>query len=82
MPRAEGAKFLSLRSTWITLGISLGISLLILVGIGVMSAYRYNPADLHGPDADAKNAVALALRSSGLAQLALGVLGVSACSAC
>ncbi|MGD3112309.1 ABC transporter permease [Streptomyces sp. YGL11-2] len=70
--RAEWAKFLSLRSTWITLG----ISLLILVGIGVMSAYRYNPADLHGPGADAKNAVALALRSSELAQLALGVLGV------
>jgi ABC-type transport system involved in multi-copper enzyme maturation permease subunit len=70
--RAEWSKFLSLRSTWITLG----ISLLLLVGIGVMSAYRYDPAALHGPGADAKDAVTIALRSSELAQLALGVLGV------
>ncbi|MEY9847581.1 ABC transporter permease [Streptacidiphilus sp. MAP5-3] len=72
--RAEWAKFLSLRSTWITLG----VSLLLLVGIGIMSAYRYNPADMHGPAADAKDAIALALRSVELAQLAVGVLGVLA----
>jgi ABC-type transport system involved in multi-copper enzyme maturation permease subunit len=72
--RAEWSKFLSLRSTWITLG----IALLLLVGIGVMSAYRYDPTALRGPGADAKDAVQLALRSTELAQLALGVLGVLA----
>jgi hypothetical protein len=72
--RSEWSKFLSLRSTWITLA----IAALLLVGIGIMSAYRYDPTATHGPSADARDAVTLALRSTELAQLALGVLGVLA----
>lgn len=72
--RSEWSKFLSLRSTWITLA----LAVVLLVGIGVMFAYRYNPAAVHGPNADVHDAVTIALRSTELAQLALGVLGVLA----
>jgi hypothetical protein len=72
--RSEWSKFLSLRSTWITLA----VALFFLVVIGVMVAYRYNPADLRGPAADSRDAVDIALHGVPLAQLALGVLGVLA----
>ncbi|WP_042427781.1 ABC transporter permease [Streptacidiphilus anmyonensis] len=72
--RSEWAKFLSLRSTWITLA----VAGLLLVGIGIMGAYRYDPTAMRGPSADAHDAVTIALRSTELAQLALGVLGVLA----
>lgn len=71
--RSEWSKFLSLRSTWITLG----VALLITVLVGVLSAYRYSPGG-RGPGADVHDAVGLALRGIELAQLAVGVLGVLA----
>src|SRR5581483_4907147 len=71
--RAEWSKFVSLRSTWITLG----VALLITVLVGVLSAYRYSPGG-QGPGSGAHDAVALALRGIELAQLAVGVLGVLA----
>jgi ABC-2 type transport system permease protein len=70
---AEWAKLWSLRSTWITLG----LSLLLLIVFGLISAANYTPAGTgRGPGADAKDAVAVALGGLDLAQLAIGVLGV------
>ncbi|MEY9871683.1 ABC-2 type transport system permease protein [Streptacidiphilus sp. MAP12-33] len=72
--RAEWAKMWSLRSTWITLGVALGLLLLA----GVLAASNYSPsgAAVRGPGAGAKDAVGLALSGIDFAQLAIGVLGV------
>jgi ABC-2 type transport system permease protein len=75
--RSEWAKFWSLRSTWITLG----ISLLLLVAVGLVAASRYSPAlaseqGRHHLISVGSNAVAIALAGITLAQLATGVLGV------
>jgi ABC-2 type transport system permease protein len=75
--RSEWAKFWSLRSTWITLG----ISLLLLVAIGLVAASRYSPQlaseqGKHHLIPVGGNAVAIALAGITLAQLATGVLGV------
>jgi ABC-2 type transport system permease protein len=75
--RSEWAKFWSLRSSWITLG----ISLLLLIAIGLVAAGRYTP-QLAGEQGKhhlipvGSNAVAIALAGIPLAQLATGVLGV------
>lgn len=71
--RAEWAKMWSLRSTWITLG----LSLLFLIVFGLIAAANYSPAGTgHGPGADAKDAIGIALGGLDFAQLAIGVLGV------
>ncbi|MFE9890153.1 ABC transporter permease [Streptomyces scopuliridis] len=71
--RAEWAKLWSLRSTWITLSLSLAL----LVALGMIFASTYAPgADAHGPGAEAADAVAVALGGLNFAQLAIGVLGV------
>lgn len=74
--RSEWAKFWSLRSTWITLG----VALLALVGFGTIAALRYKsmigsgrPVD---PDFAHATSVSLALFGVNFGQLALGVLGV------
>lgn len=67
--RSEWSKFLSLRSTWITLA----VAVLATVVIGMVAAYRYDP--LH---ADQHDAAALALDGITLTQLVVGVLGVLA----
>jgi ABC-type transport system involved in multi-copper enzyme maturation permease subunit len=75
--RSEWAKFWSLRSSWITLG----ISLLLLTAIGLVAASRYSPQlaseqGRHHLIPAGGNAVAVALAGITLAQLATGVLGV------
>ncbi|WP_441246300.1 ABC transporter permease [Kitasatospora sp. McL0602] len=71
--RAEWAKLWSLRSTWITLG----LSLLFLIAFGLIAAANYSPGEFHhGPGGEAKDAVGLALAGLDFAQLAIGVLGV------
>jgi ABC-2 type transport system permease protein len=71
--RSEWAKLWSLGSTWITLG----LSLLVMVGFGLIFASTYAPGGAgHGPGADAKDGMVLALGGLNFAQLALGVLGV------
>ncbi len=71
--RSEWAKLWSLRSTWITLG----LSLVIMVAFGLIFASTYAPGGTgHGPGADAKDGIAIALGGLGFAQLTIGVLGV------
>jgi ABC-2 type transport system permease protein len=75
--RSEWAKFWSLRSTWITLA----ISLLLLVVLGLVGAAHYSPQLAsqqtgHHLISAGSNAVAIALAGITLAQLATGVLGV------
>lgn len=75
--RSEWAKFWSLRSTWITLA----ISLLLLIAVGLVAAARYSPQlarqqDRHHLISIGGNAIAIALAGIALAQLAIGVLGV------
>lgn len=73
--RSELSKFMSLRSSWITLG----LAMLFVVGFGIVSAVRYNPADPTGGHFGAtapNSAVAVALGGQNFAQLAVGVLGV------
>jgi hypothetical protein len=67
--RSEWSKFLSLRSSWITLA----VAVLATVVIGMVAAYRYDPVH-----ADQHDAVALSLDGITLAQLVVGVLGVLA----
>ena len=79
--RSEWAKFWSLRSTWITLG----ISLLLLVALGLVGAAHYSPnlarqQTGHHLISAGGNAVAIALAGVTLAQLAIGVLGVLFCA--
>ncbi|MFE4974460.1 ABC transporter permease [Kitasatospora sp. NPDC056651] len=74
--RSEWAKLWSLRSTWITLG----LSLLFLVGFGLIAAYQFKSRMTSGRpmDRDFANAstLSLSLFGTNFAQLALGVLGV------
>lgn len=77
--RSEWAKFWSLRSSWITLG----ISLVLLVLFGTISAFVYDPSTTPGQmggETTSSDAVSLALTGSSFAMLAIGVLGVL-CSA-
>lgn len=73
---AEWTKFWSLRSSWITLG----VSLLLLIAFGVIAALTYDPgaaADGDGPPgAAASDAVGVVLTGATFASLAIGVLGV------
>ncbi|MEV7342147.1 ABC transporter permease [Streptomyces sp. NPDC093544] len=71
--RSEWAKLWSLRSTWITLG----LSLVILVGFGLIFASAYSSGgNGRGPGSDVQDGIAVALGGINFAQLALGVLGV------
>lgn len=74
--RSEWAKTWSLRSTWITLAISL--ALLIAVGCIAAATYNSGAAAQAGPRASdtASDAVSLSLFGIDFAQLAIGVLGV------
>ncbi|MEV6834611.1 ABC transporter permease [Streptomyces sp. NPDC051133] len=74
---SEWAKFWTLRSTWITLG----LGLLFLVAFGLIAATRYRT--MYGTprmnrDFARATAVSLSLFGTNFAQLALGVLGVLA----
>ncbi len=70
----EWTKFWSLRSTWITLG----VSAVLLVAFGVIAALTIDPDGTQGPGpgSGASDAVSIALSGSTLAALAVGVLGV------
>lgn len=76
--RSEWAKFWSLRSSWITLGVALAL----LIAFGAIAAYTYSPDAVAttGPPppggSDDSDAVALALTGVSFASLAVGVLGV------
>lgn len=74
--RSETTKLLSLRSTWITLG----LGLLFLVAFGTIAALRYRSGITSGrqldPDFAQAKALDVSLFGVRLSQLALGVLGV------
>ena len=76
--RSEWGKFWSLRSSWITLG----ITLILLIAIGAIASATYSPSATAssgppGPGSGSpSNAVSLALLGSTFALLAIGVLGV------
>ncbi|MDW8804438.1 ABC transporter permease [Streptomyces scabiei] len=74
--RSEWAKFWSLRSSWITLG----VALVLLVLFGAVAAYTYSPGVAAdgppGPGSGVSDAVSLALTGVTFASLAVGVLGV------
>lgn len=74
--RSEWAKFWSLRSSWITLG----VALVLLVLFGTIAGYTYSPDAVgdEGPPGPGSggDAVALALTGVTFASLAVGVLGV------
>lgn len=77
--RSEWAKFWSLRSSWITLG----VAITLLIVIGAIASATWSPDTTSaaggppgmGPSSDS-NAVSLALTGLTFAQLAVGVLGV------
>jgi ABC-2 type transport system permease protein len=69
----ESTKFGSLRSTWITLG----VSVLLLIAIGLIAAASFTPGTTRGPAAGRpQDAVGIALAGVTFASLAVGVLGV------
>ncbi len=74
--RSEWAKFWSLRSTWITLG----LALVALTGFAAIAAFRYKAVINSGQpiDPDFVHATSVSLTRFGInfGQLALGVLGV------
>jgi ABC-2 type transport system permease protein len=74
--RAEWAKFWSLRSSWITLG----VALVLVLGFGLIRDWRYtvimNAGHVHDPEVLGANAVGLSLFGLNVGQLAVGVLGV------
>ncbi|MGW0869123.1 ABC transporter permease [Streptomyces sp. NPDC002740] len=77
--RSEWAKFWTLRSSWITLG----VAVFLLVLFGTIAAYTYSPDAVGnggppGPGSGSgdSDAVSLALTGVSFAQLAVGVLGV------
>jgi ABC-2 type transport system permease protein len=78
--RSEWAKFWSLRSSWITLG----VALLLLIAFGAIASAVYNPDAVAtsgpqgppGPGSGDSDAVSLALTGLSFASLAVGVLGV------
>jgi ABC-2 type transport system permease protein len=74
--RAEWTKFWSLRSSWITLA----VSLLLLIAFGVIAALTYDPAGGFGDgppgQSAASDAISIVLTGVTFASLAIGVLGV------
>ncbi|WP_405724533.1 ABC transporter permease [Streptomyces sp. NBC_00028] len=75
--RSEWAKFWSLRSSWITLG----VAVFLLVLFGAIASYTYSPdatatAGPPGGGSGDSDAVSLALTGVTFASLAVGVLGV------
>jgi hypothetical protein len=75
--RSEWAKFWSLRSSWITIA----IALVLLLAVGLAGASHYTGSSSassgqHHLVSFGDNAVSIALAGIGLAQLALGILGV------
>jgi hypothetical protein len=69
----EWTKFGSLRSTWITLG----LSVLFLLAIGMIAAASFTPGTGRGMAANRpEDAVGIALAGTTFAALAVGVLGV------
>lgn len=75
--RSEWAKFWSLRSSWITLG----VCLVLLVALGAIASATYSPGTAgsgppSGPGSGTQDAVSLALLGVTFASLAVGVLGV------
>ncbi|MER6287502.1 ABC transporter permease [Streptomyces sviceus] len=76
--RSEWAKFWSLRSSWITLG----VAVFLLVLFGAIASYTYSPGAATGGGPGPRggsgdsDAVSLALTGVTFASLAVGVLGV------
>ncbi|MEU3615119.1 ABC transporter permease [Streptomyces sp. NPDC006872] len=76
--RSEWAKFWSLRSSWITLG----VAVVLLILFGAIASYTYSPdaVGTNGPPGPGgggdSDAVSLALTGVTFASLAIGVLGV------
>ncbi len=75
--RAEWAKFWSLRSSWITLG----VAVVLLIALGAIASATYSPdataqGGPPGPGSGDQDAVSLALLGVTFASLAVGVLGV------
>ncbi|MET9848400.1 ABC transporter permease [Streptomyces ossamyceticus] len=75
--RAEWAKFWSLRSSWITLG----VAVVLLTALGAIASATYTPGTVGqdgppGPGSGNQDAVSLALLGVTFASLAVGVLGV------
>ncbi|POX50623.1 hypothetical protein [Streptomyces sp. Ru72] len=74
--RSEWGKFWSLRSSWITLG----VSLFLLTAIGAIAAATYSPGSNGGgppgSSSGPEDAVSVALTGLTFASLAVGVLGV------
>ncbi|WP_329343460.1 ABC transporter permease [Streptomyces sp. NBC_01352] len=76
--RSEWAKFWSLRSSWITLG----VAVFLLILFGAVASYTYSPdaVDTSGPPGPGNggdsDAISLALTGVTFASLAIGVLGV------
>ncbi|MFC1415397.1 ABC transporter permease [Streptacidiphilus cavernicola] len=74
--RAEWAKFWSLRSSWITIG----VALVLVLAFGLIRSWRYtvvmSGGHVHDPEVVGANAVGLALFGLNFGQLAVGVLGV------
>ena len=75
--RAEWAKFWSLRSSWITLG----VAVVLLIALGAIASAAYSPdataqGGPPGPGSGDQDAVSLALLGVTFASLAVGVLGV------
>ena len=74
--KAEWAKFWSLRSSWITLG----VAVVFLLAFGLIRDWRYtvmmNAGHVHDPEVLDANAVGLSLFGLNFGQLAVGVLGV------
>ncbi|MFE9444597.1 ABC transporter permease [Streptomyces sp. NPDC006602] len=75
--RSEWAKFWSLRSSWITLG----VAVVLLIALGSIASATYSPdataqGGPPGPGSGDQDAVSLALLGVTFASLAVGVLGV------
>lgn len=75
--RSEWAKFWSLRSSWITLG----VAVFLLIALGAIASATYSPDATvtngpPGPGSGTQDAVSLALLGVTFASLAVGVLGV------
>jgi len=70
--KSEWIKFWSLRSTVITLAVSVAV----FIGIGLLAASMIGSGDTNGPGADLSSPVDASLAGVGLAQLAFGTLGV------
>ncbi|HEV7965663.1 MAG TPA: ABC transporter permease [Actinoplanes sp.] len=70
--KSEWIKFWSLRSTVITLTISVAV----FIGIGLLAASMLGSGNTNGPGAGVSSPITASLAGAGLAQLAFGTLGV------